>query len=59
MRTIGEKTVKTTAFTSGASKKKIEFSILLKYFSENEFLKDMKIYQKTKTKNKLKASRAL
>ena len=43
MRTIGEKIDK-TAFTSSARKKKDP--IFLKKFFENEFLKDMEIYQK-------------
>ena len=43
MRTIGENIDK-TAFTSSARKKKD--SIFLKNFFENEFLKDMEIYQK-------------
>ena len=43
MRTIGENIDK-TAFTSSARKKKD--SIFLKIFFENEFLKDMEIYQK-------------
>ena len=42
MRTIGENIDK-TAFTSSARKKKD--SIFLKNFFENEFLKDMEIYQ--------------
>ena len=44
MRTIGENIDK-TAFTSSARKKKKD-SIFLKNFFENEFLKDMEIYQK-------------
>ena len=44
MRTIGENIDK-TAFTSSARKKKKD-SIFLKFFFENEFLKDMEIYQK-------------
>ena len=43
MRTIGENIDK-TAFTSSAHKKKD--SIFLKKIFENEFLKDMGIYQK-------------
>ena len=43
MRTIGENIDK-TAFTFSACKKKD--SIFLKFFFENEFLKDMEIYQK-------------
>ena len=43
MRMIGENVDK-TAFTSSARKKKD--SIFLKKFFENEFLKDMEIYQK-------------
>ena len=43
MRTIGENIDK-TAFTSSTRKKKD--SIFLKNFFENEFLKDMEIYQK-------------
>ena len=43
MRTIGENVDK-TAFTLSARKKKD--SIFLKIFVENEFLKDMEIYQK-------------
>ena len=44
MRTIGENIDK-TAFTSSARKKKKD-SIFLKKFFENEFLKDIEIYQK-------------
>ena len=44
MRTIGENIDK-TAFTSSARKKNKD-SIFLKKFFENEFLKDMEIYQK-------------
>lgn len=44
MRTIGENIDK-TAFTSSARKKKKD-SIFRKNFFENEFLKDMEIYQK-------------
>ena len=45
MRTIGENIDK-TAFTSSARKKKKKgFNISQKFF-ENEFLKDMEIYQK-------------
>ena len=43
MRTIGENIDK-TAFTFSARKKKD--SIFLNIFFENEFLKDMEIYQK-------------
>ena len=43
MRTIGENIDK-TAFSSSARKKKE--SIFFKNFFENEFLKDMEIYQK-------------
>ena len=43
MRTIGENIHK-TAFTFSARKKKD--SVFLKIFFENEFLKDMEIYQK-------------
>ena len=43
MRTIGENIDK-TAFTFSARKKKD--SIFLKFFFENEFVKDMEIYQK-------------
>ena len=45
MRTMGENIDK-TAFTSSARKKKKMDSIFLKIFFENEFLKDMEIYQK-------------
>ena len=44
MQTIGENIDKTD-FTSSARKKKKD-SIFLKQFFENEFLKDMEIYQK-------------
>ena len=44
MRKIGEN-IDETAFTSSAPKKKKD-SIFLKIFFENEFLKDMDIYQK-------------
>ena len=45
MRMIGENIDK-TAFTSSARKKKKKDSIFLKHFFENEFLKDIEIYQK-------------
>ena len=45
MRTIGENIDK-TAFSSSAHKKKKQDSIFLKIIFENEFLKDMEIYQK-------------
>ena len=44
MQTVGENIDK-TAFKSSASKKKKD-SIFLEKFFENEFLKDMEIYQK-------------
>ena len=44
MRTKGENIDK-TAFTFSARKRKKD-SIFLKFFFENEFLKDMEIYQK-------------
>ena len=44
MRTIGENIDK-TAFTSSAREKK-RIQYFSKFFFENEFLKDMEIYQK-------------
>ena len=45
MRTIGEN-IDMTAFTSSARKKKKRIQYFSKNFFENEFLKDMEIYQK-------------
>ena len=49
MRMIGEKIVKTTFTFSTRNKTRIHYFWI--FFLENEFLKDVKIYQK---KNKLK-----